>query len=663
MEKIKKFFAFWRDIPHHNSPRSGNEQGFETVRAMLDATSEAVYLIDINGRVVDTNKIGAARFGRTPGELIGTVLYDYFPPEIFHERVDRINSVIATGAPVRFEDVRAGRNLRASVYPIKGATKKGAIVVIFSEDVTEMRQAEMEERKHALEELRQIQKSEQELRSANLDLQKFKLATDNTTDHVIITDIEGTILYANHAAEVITGYSVAEMAGQTPRLWGRQMSKKFYVDFWKTIKYDKRPFVGEVTNRRKSGEFYVADLRVAPVVTDDHVQFFVAIERDITREKDALKKEKDLAQRRALDEAILLSVGGGLVATDRDGSVTLVNNAFEKLLGWKPTEVVGKKLIEFLPRENEFGQRLSPKERLLPHALLGETVTSGIVHPTYLVRKDGSKFPASVIATPVVLDGDIIGAVEAFRDVTSDFEVDKAKTEFVSLASHQLRTPLTAINWYSEMLLDGDVGPLAKKQKEYLSEIYGAGLRMATLVKALLNVSRIELGTFAIEPKPTDIFGIARNVIKESSHLMAEKKQNVTEKFDESIGMVNVDPDLMGIIVQNFFTNAVKYTPEKGTITLTIEKREDQLVVSVSDTGYGIPEAQKDKIFEKFFRADNVKEKDTNGTGLGLYIAKEIAEKAGGKIWFESAENKGSTFYFSLPLSGMREKVGGKKLV
>jgi signal transduction histidine kinase len=252
--------------------------------------------------------------------------------------------------------------------------------------------------------------------------------------------------------------------------------------------------------------------------------------------------------------------------------------------------------------------------------------------------------------------------------------VDQAKTEFVSLASHQLRTPLTTVNWYSEMLLTGDVGPLNEKQREYLNEIYKGSKRMGGLVNALLDVSRMEMGTFIVEPEPTDIPLLARSVVSELQPQLDQKSLQFIAKYADNLPIMNADPKLLRMVLQNLLANAVKYTPPKGQIKLELNLATargqiiptqgpgSNILIKVSDTGYGIPRANQDKIFTKLFRADNVRAKDTEGTGLGLYIVKGIVDQAGGQIWFESEENQGATFYVTLPLAGMKKKSGTKTL-
>jgi signal transduction histidine kinase len=246
--------------------------------------------------------------------------------------------------------------------------------------------------------------------------------------------------------------------------------------------------------------------------------------------------------------------------------------------------------------------------------------------------------------------------------LTETKHIDKAKQDFVSLASHQLCTPLAAINWYSEMLLAGDAGELNKEQKKYVETIYHSIKRMIILVNALLNVSRIDLGTFSIEPEAVDLEKIADGVLASLPKTFKEKGIKIIKKYDENLPPFNGDPNLTRLIFQNILSNSVKYTPEKGEVRLSVRKKSDHFLIKVKDSGCGIPEDQQSKIFTKLFRAENVRRLETDGTGLGLYIVKSIVEQSGGTIWFESTVGEGTTFFIKFPLSGMKKKSGTKRL-
>ena len=257
--------------------------------------------------------------------------------------------------------------------------------------------------------------------------------------------------------------------------------------------------------------------------------------------------------------------------------------------------------------------------------------------------------------------GEIIYFVGVERDITKLKEIERAKNEFVSLASHQLRTPLTAINWYAEMLLGGEAGGLTDKQKEYVEELGSSSHRMTELVGSLLNVSRVDLGTFTIDPRPVDVTKVSKEALKDLGVKISEKKIKIVEKYAK-LPEINVDPNLLGIILQNLISNAVKYTPELGTVKVIIDKKDEDIVIKVEDNGYGIPLYQQDRIFEKFFRADNIIPIETDGNGLGLYMVKQILMSSGGSISFISKEGIGSTFEVRLPLSGMSKREGPRVL-
>jgi signal transduction histidine kinase len=260
-----------------------------------------------------------------------------------------------------------------------------------------------------------------------------------------------------------------------------------------------------------------------------------------------------------------------------------------------------------------------------------------------------------------MLNNKVIGAIEIFRDIKKEKAVDQAKTEFVSLASHQLRAPLSSIRWYSEMLLSGDAGKLNEKQQKYAEEISHGNLRIIELVNALLNISRLELGTLEVREEDVDVGEIIREVMHDVQSRAEKQGVRLSLKIPDALPHAAVDRKLTRILIENLVVNAVKYTRQKGSVEVAITeiKQGDtfeghrahtrSLSISIADTGIGIPESQKELIFTKLFRADNARVFDTNGTGLGLYLVKRAAEYCKAEVWFESAEGRGSTFFALLP--------------
>jgi signal transduction histidine kinase len=244
--------------------------------------------------------------------------------------------------------------------------------------------------------------------------------------------------------------------------------------------------------------------------------------------------------------------------------------------------------------------------------------------------------------------GNLAGTFNAMLDNLEVF--DKAKTDFVSLASHQLRTPLTSIKWAAETLLDPKVRIKKDKQKHYLQQIHDSNERMIKLVGALLHVSKIDVGTLPFKKKSVQLTDSLRQVLDDIDVLIQTKDIKINQKTDENLPPVDIDPTWIHAIFQNLVSNAVRYSRPGESVEVTIEQELDHILITVSDTGYGIPAKQKDKIFTKFFRADNAQLLGSDGSGLGLYITKAMVERTGGSIWFESEENKGSTFYVKLPI-------------
>jgi PAS domain S-box-containing protein len=533
------------------------------------------------------------------------------------------------------------------------------------EDVTDQKQRDKDlsdARMAAQNVFEDLSAEETKYEATASNLEKFKLALDNISDNVIITNPEGIVVYANEAVQKVTGYTPEEVIGKkSGALWKTPMPLPYYQKLWDTIKNQKKTFVGEIQNRRKNGEIYTATINISPILgANGTIDFFMSVERDITEELTAKKK---LTDAKATDEAILFGIGDGLVVTDRDGKIIMTNHAFEEMLGWKTSEAIGKQATDILKRFDDAGNIIPFKERVLTQVLAGEKIATPITNHSYFKRKNGTQFPVRIVVTPVFIDNAIVGAVEVFQDITKEREVDRAKSEFISLASHQLRTPPSIIGWYTETLQSGDLGPINEKQAGYLAEIYRANQRMVAIINSLLNISRIEMNTFAISPKAIDIKEIINETVRELESRF-HRKIELTMNYNPQIGLFEADPNIMQIIIDNLLSNSFKYSPPENTkIEITVSMEKGSLLLSVKDNGIGIPGKDQGRVFEKLFRADNAIVTNPDGTGLGLYMIKKIVvDGLNGTTWFDSKENNGSTFYVSIPSSGMKEKKGATTL-
>ncbi|MEY4723496.1 MAG: hypothetical protein RLZZ324_1009 [Candidatus Parcubacteria bacterium] len=374
-----------------------------------------------------------------------------------------------------------------------------------------------------------------------------------------------------------------------------------------------------------------------------------------------------LSEEKARAEALLGSIGEGLIASDDKARILLMNESAHRMLGWTAAEMVGREIGAEFPRMEDVHFKPVPLARRPFHRALktGETVVIDITsrEQFYYVRKDGSRFPVAVTATPIVLDGNRAGVISVFRDITEAREFDNAKADFIALASHQLKTPPTAIKWDADILLQKSTGPLNARQEQAARNIAEVSAHMIDTVNALLDVSRLETGTFSVNPEPTDYAAVAKDVIKDVKDQSEWKRLTVNEEYAADIPTVPADPALAKIIIENLVSNAVKYTPMGGTIDVSVahRRRPKMVRITVKDTGIGIPARQQPSIFGKMFRADNVRGA-MEGTGLGLYLVKAIVEFAGGTVRFTSEEGYGSTFIVDLPTKGMTLKEGTSRL-
>lgn len=267
---------------------------------------------------------------------------------------------------------------------------------------------------------------------------------------------------------------------------------------------------------------------------------------------------------------------------------------------------------------------------------------------TYYISKNYDSPEILVLSECIVVTSIFIIGNSIINEVEQFARLNKMKSEFVSVASHQLRTPLSAINWETELLLSKFKEGLTEKQKETVETISQLSKRMARLVSDLLDVARIDQGRLVLKKEKIDLIKLTGEVIRDI--LPLAQAHNVQIVFgDKNPALILGDPEKLKLVVENLLSNAIKYTARKGLVEISFKNENKSIICSIRDNGVGIPENQQKQVFEKFFRSDNVVKHQTEGTGLGLYIAKNIIEQSGGDIWFNSKENFGSVFNFSVP--------------
>ncbi|HET9098604.1 MAG TPA: ATP-binding protein [Candidatus Saccharimonadales bacterium] len=360
-------------------------------------------------------------------------------------------------------------------------------------------------------------------------------------------------------------------------------------------------------------------------------------------------------------EALFMSMGDGAITTDEFGRISRVNPTALQIFGYKESEIVGKPFISVMTSETTLdGKTVALIDRPITQAYLtGKPVSDKL----YYFNKQGRKIPLAINISPILLDEKPVGAIAVFRDISMELEIDQMKSDFISLASHQLRTPLSAIKTYTHILADGYMGELNSSQKKTLKTIIGASNRMNQLISTLLNITRIESGTIAVNLKSVKVDDLIRELLPELELLANDKQIDlqliVAGKYPTQI---KTDSLIVKEVLTNLVSNSIKYTPEKGKVEIIVKARKADIQVEVKDNGWGIPPQSHDKVFSKFFRGPNVIKRETSGTGLGLYLVKGLVESLNGKIWFESEEGSGTSFFFTLPrgLKGNPRKLLGQ---
>lgn len=359
--------------------------------------------------------------------------------------------------------------------------------------------------------------------------------------------------------------------------------------------------------------------------------------------EDVATSRKRAEEERDRTFAIITNFVDGLLVFDKKNHLSLINPQAENFFSVKANQIVGKSIQEFVE---------IPSFEALAN-LLGKEI-KGIFRKELQLTED---LVLEVSTIPIMREEEKTGTLLVLHDVSREKMIERMKTEFVSLAAHQLRTPLSAIKWTLRMLLDEDLGKISKEQREFIEKTYESNERMISLINDLLNVTRIEEGRYLYKPILADIQNITQFVI--NSYRDEIKKRGIKFEFKKpkkSLPKVMADVEKMRLAIQNLLDNATRYTRRGGAVIISLKYNGKEIEFSLKDTGVGIPQDQQKRIFTKFFRGANVMRMETEGSGLGLFITKNIIEAHGGKIWFESEARKGTTFYFTIPAEKEFEK-------
>lgn len=490
-----------------------------------------------------------------------------------------------------------------------------------------------------------------------------------STNHIVVTDYNGKILYANSAAQRITGFTFKEMEGNTPRLWGGLMDGAFYKKLWASKKSGEA-LEETLVNRKKNGELYYAKAHMSPILDNNIILGWVATEEDITvyetQRQHMERSNADLEDgRRAILNILedneaqkkeLESVTSRLSLATKAGGIGVWDwDITRNILTWDKQmyDLYGIKEADFSGAYEAWQNGLHPddKERgdqEIQMAIKGEKefdTTFRVVWPDQSIHY--IRAFANVLRND---NNEAIKMVGVNFDITREKELEHIKDDFLSLASHELRTPMTAIRGLVSMVLEGDYGEVSDNIKQPLQDVEKSTKNLINLVNDMLNVSRIEAGRLKFD---LSVFSL-KECIDESCNLLKnlaqERGLELKYEIQDTI-QVQADQEKVNQIITNLVGNSLKFT-EQGTITVDTKINGDRAVISVTDQGVGISQKDQKKLFGKFQQIDSKLKGKPKGTGLGLYLSRAMARKMGGELWISWSEpGKGSTFSFSVPLA------------
>ncbi|MFL5959739.1 MAG: GAF domain-containing protein [Gaiellaceae bacterium] len=344
----------------------------------------------------------------------------------------------------------------------------------------------------------------------------------------------------------------------------------------------------------------------------------------------------ELYQRVALERersvAILANIADGIVAVDRDGEVVLWNSAAERITGVPASVALGRAPVDVLQRSLEAAEEGARGDRLVPIMRGREEVWLSVTE--------------AVMRDPV---GSVAGRIFAFRDISGDRLVEQVKSDFVSTVSHELRTPLTSIYGFAETLLRQDVMFGEEERLTFLRYIASESQRLTSIVDTLLNVARLDTGDLQVNLAETDIRDVVGQVLETVAAADVNGHRFVVDLPEEPLA-ATADPEKLRQVCSILVDNALRYSADGGTVTVGATRRQDTIEVTVADDGIGIPQADQEQIFRKFYRGSDAELRvGAGGTGLGLFIARGLVTAMGGRIWVSSQEGEGSRFVFQLP--------------
>ncbi|HCU55254.1 hypothetical protein A2574_03165 [Candidatus Shapirobacteria bacterium RIFOXYD1_FULL_38_32] len=570
--------------------------------SILDNIDEAVFVINKNFKIIYVNRKIKDFLGVDKEFILNKNLVKNIyglKNNIFYKK---FKIALAESKPIKFaaRDKVRNRWFGVKAYPFQ----KG--LAIFVSDITKRKILD-----------NNIKENEK----------RFRLITENAKDLISITDKHGNYVYLNPSFEKTLGYK-AEMLLGTNLMNIVNRSDFSRLDDWRKME----DFQYRV--KRVDGEWVWLESNRFKIRWQNR-SFYVGIGRDVTERRIAREELQKLYS--AVEQTL-----DGIFITTLNGQILYVNPAFEKITGYSEKEVLGKN-----PNIIKSG-----KHKKAYFSKMWKTINRGKTFRGVVInkKKNGELFYTDHTITPVKDEhGNITYFVGIWKDITSHIEEEKRKDEFISIASHELKTPITTVKVFTQLLQKMFKDSDNVEVNKYLDRMGYQVDKLTNLVRDLLDVSRLQSGKLELRKEKFDIGKLIKEIAENF-----EATNNTHKIFIEGKPrkMIKADKDRIEQVIINLISNAIKYSPDAKKVEIKVESEKNDIIISVKDFGVGIAQEYLNKIFGRFYRVYDTRDKTFPGLGMGLYISYEIIERHKGKMWVESKKDEGSTFYFSLPYLG-----------
>lgn len=618
----------------------------QQVAEVLESITDAFFALDREWCFIYVNRQAERLLQRRREELIGRNVWAEFPDAVPGLR-EQYEEAMRERQPVTFD---AYHRPTAGWFEVRAYPSPEGLAV-YESDITERRQAE-----------EALRESERKLRSI----------VDNSADGIVLTDERGTLIEWNRAMEQISGLPRGQVLGRPfwevrlqmlpseERTAARQAEIRSMIQ--RALKEGAAALPrmpAESALERPDGTRLAVQVHLFAIPTEEG-QMLGGVMLDVTEQRRSERERERLladAERHALELGVTIaSVPDGLVIFAPDGRVLSLNATAERLLGYAPSwraEAPAERAAR-LGFESPEGRRLPLEETPSQRSLRGESLEAV---PIVLHRPDGSKVWLAVSAAPIRdAEGRTLGAVAVYRDITAQHELQEQRDDIVRAVSHDLRSPLAAIQGQAELLIRRlQQAGINGRETAGAEAIVKVARRMNGMIQDLVDSARMEAGQLRLNLQPVDLPALVRDFLREQ--MEAIEAERVRIEAPEGLPPVMADAERLGRILANLLSNALKYSPPDSEVTLAFAPRDGEVVTSVTDRGVGIAPEEMPKLFARYYRAAAGRERP-EGLGLGLFITRLLVEAQGGGIWVQSELGVGSTFSFSLPVAEGRGAEG-----